>query len=302
MKQITIKNDFISLTVLDYGAIIQKLQVKDKYGNTRNVVVGYENPLEYINDGFSLGACIGRYAGRISKESIILKGKTYPIYAENGIHLHGGKEGFGKKYWTFIEKSPDKYPFVELSYLSPDMEEGYPGNLKATVTYKLLDNALHITHKAITDKTTVVNLTNHSYFQLDDADTVDHYKLYVNSSQRLEICKDLIPTGKHIPVLNSDYDFLSDRRISKISLDTPYIIDDNTKEAAKVYSDITGIHMQVTTNQPAMVLYTPKSFPAICFETQNYPDAPNKPHFPSSILHPGETYYNHSVFEFGFVN
>lgn len=302
MNQITIKNDDVGLVVLDYGAIIQKIWVKDKKGTPTNVVVGLEDPLEYLEDSIFLGACVGRYAGRISNQGFTLNNKTYPLYTEQGVHLHGGKQGFGKKYWTILEEHHGQNPYVKLGYLSSHLEEGYPGNLNATVTYQLVGPALHVTHTARTDESTVVNLTNHSYFRMDTSGQLDHHRLQLNLSHRLEMRDDMIPTGRLLSVAQTDYDFKLEKPITQGCLDTPFVIGDSGKEVAQIHSVQSGIRMKVTTDQPAMVVYTPPHFAAVCFEAQNYPDAPNQPHFPSSLLNPRETYYNHTVFEFGFVN
>jgi len=144
MKQVTISTPFLTLIVLDYGAIIQKLLVKDKDGKSVNMVVGFNSPDSYLEDNKFLGACIGRYAGRISNGGFELDRETYHLHQKDGVHLHGGKEGFGKKYWTIEEVHQDRQPFVKLSYHSKHLEEGYPGNLKVFVTYKLINNQLHI--------------------------------------------------------------------------------------------------------------------------------------------------------------
>ncbi len=298
MKQVTISTPFITLIVLDYGAIIQKLLIKDKYGNTINAVIGHDFPSDYTDDQIFLGACIGRYAGRISGGAFELDRETFLLHQDNGVHLHGGKEGFGKKYWTFEEVDHGNSPFVRLSYNSKHLEEGYPGNLKVSVTYRLENNQLHIIHKAITDRTTVVNLTNHSYFRLDDAPTVDNYELQLNCSHYLETDKKLLPTGKLASVKKTNYDFRNERPLKQTRLDTPFVIDTKMYIAATIRSRLSGIGMKVITNQPAMVVYTPPEIPAICFETQNYPDAPNFPEFPSSILKPEEVYENRSQFIF----
>ncbi len=138
MEQVTIKNDFISLSVLDYGAIIQKLLVKDKEGKELNLVVGLEHPESYLDDPKCLGACVGRYAGRISNGGFQIEGNTYNLYTKNGVHLHGGKQGFAQKYWKFETVDNSEHPWVKLRYKSSHMEEGYPGNLIASVTYKLI--------------------------------------------------------------------------------------------------------------------------------------------------------------------
>lgn len=299
MKQVTIHTDFITLIVLDYGAIIQKILVKDKEDKSTNVVVGLDYPNDYLKDTKYLGACVGRYANRISNGSFELDRQMYHLHTKDGVHLHGGKEGFGKKYWTIEEVNRGSEPFVKLSYQSKHLEEGYPGNLKATVTYKLVNNALHIMHEATTDRATVVNLTNHSYFRLDDADDVSDYELQLNCPERVETHDNLLPTGNLVSVVDTPHDFLWEKQIGNVVLDTPFVLDSKTKKVGTVYSEKSGIYLEVTSNQPGVVVYTPKDFPAICFETQNYPDAPNHDNFPSSILRPGEFYNNASTFVFG---
>ncbi|SHI46367.1 aldose 1-epimerase [Arenibacter nanhaiticus] len=302
MNQITIRNSFISLTVLDYGAIIQKLTVKNKEGQDINVAVGFENPIAYLTDTKSLGAAIGRYAGRISKGGFELNDKSYSLFSNNGVHLHGGKEGFAKKYWNIEQVHHGDNPYITLSYFSKDMEEGYPGNLEVQLTYKLENNALHILHSATTDKATPVNLTNHTYFKLDDQDQIDEYSLQLACSQYLDTDEALVPSGKLNSVENTAYDFLTAKKIGKTRLDTPFVLNGGLDNKTWIASKKSGISMEVSTNQPSIVVYTPLEFAAICFETQNFPDAPNHPHFPNSILNPGETYENNSIFRFGFVN
>lgn len=301
MQQVTIKNNFISLSVLDYGAIIQKILFRDKNGKELNLVVGFENPEDYIEDKIVLGACVGRFAGRISKGGFRINNTTYNLYAKDGVHLHGGKNGFGKKYWSLDKVVQDEQPMVKLSYKSPHMEEGYPGNLNASVTYKLVDNSLHIVHEAVTDKSTVINLTNHSYFCLDNTNSIDHYELQLDCPEILETHANLLPTGNLVCVSGTDYDFLNKKNIAKVRLDTPFVVSQHAKKVAELYSSVSGIRLKVESNQPAVVVYTPLKFGAICFETQNYPDAPNFKSFPSALLHPGETYYNRAVFTFDLV-
>lgn len=298
MNQITIKNDRIELTVLDFGAIIQKLIVKDKNGQPTNVVVSYDNPEDYLNDKMFLGACIGRYAGRISNGKFSLNGNEFTLQEENSVHLHGGKEGFNQKYFTIEEVNHGKEPFVKLSYVSPDLEEGYPGNLKIIVTYTLSANALKITHEATTDKTTVVNLTNHSYFKLDKEPEINHYNLKLDCAKIIDTHANLLPNGKFLNVLDTKYDFLKKKKINETRLDTPFAINASATLVAEVNSEVSGISMQVKTNQPAVIIYTPSTTGSICFETQNFPDAPNHSNFPSSVLEPNEKYINESTFTF----
>lgn len=301
MKQVTISNPFITLIVLDYGAVIQKLLVKDNEGRYTNVVVGYDYPSKYHQDEVSLGACVGRYAGRIGNGGFTLDGKEYSLPSKNGIHLHGGKEGFGKKTWKIEEVNHGDEPFVRLSYLSKHLEEGYPGNLKVFVTYQLKNNELYITHEATTDFSTVVNLTNHSYFKLDTENSIDHYFLKLNCPKVVETNTNLLPTGRITPIKDTKFDFYSERQIGPTRFDTPFATDNDTSFAAMISSKKSGISMEVSTNQRGMVVYTPQNSPSICFETQNFPDAPNHPHFPNSVLRPSETYRNASIFKFDLV-
>jgi aldose 1-epimerase len=214
------------------------------------------------------------------------------------VHLHGGKEGFFKKIWNIKEVVHGEQPKIVLSYISPHMQEGYPGTLEAVVAYCLSGNTLIIDHKATTDRSTVVNLVNHSYFILDDARDIGHYQLQLNCREYLETHKNLLPTGKILPVDGTPYDFLEPRPLGPFLLDTPFVIARGKRDAAFLYSSNSGIGMRVRTNQPGIVVYTPPGFAGICFETQNFPDAPNQPHFPSSVLEPGERYHNRSEFIF----
>lgn len=230
-----------------------------------------------------------------------MDGENYPLPTDHGIHLHGGKEGFGKKTWIIEEINHGDEPFVRLSYLSKHLEEGYPGNLKAIVTYKISNNELHIIHEATTDFSTVVNLTNHSYFKLDTEDSIDHYQLKLNCPKVVETHKNLLPTGRTTPIEDTEFDFSSEKQIGSTRFDTPFATDNHNSFAAIVSSKKSGISMEVSTNQRGMVIYTPLEFPSICFETQNFPDAPNQPHFPNSVLRPAEKYRNASIFKFDLV-
>lgn len=297
MEQISIKNDSLSLKVLDYGAIIQELLFHGDSGAVP-LVAGFREPHGYLNDNNCLGACVGRFAGRISGR-FNLEGKEYPLHTvAEDVHLHGGREGFWKKYWTIGAIDNGAEPAVTLSYLSPHMEEGYPGNLRAEVTYRLKGNSLIISHRATTDRPTIVNLVNHSYFLLDETDSIQKYHLWLNSEAYLETKANLLPTGNILPVNGTSYDFRREREIGSFHLDTPFVIANSAPQAASLYSPKSGLRMRVSTNQPAVVVYTPREFAGICFETQNMPDAPNFPHFPSSLLQPGIVYTNTSAFTF----
>jgi len=298
LKQVTISNAYLTLMVLDYGATIQKLLVKGEDGEYTNVVVGYNHPSRYRLDDNALGASIGRYAGRISEGGFVLDRERYHLYQEDGVHLHGGKEGFHQKYWTIDEVDNSDKPFVKLSYTSKHLEEGYPGNLTVSVTYKLMNNALQVIYEGMTDRSTVINLTNHAYFKLDDNPYIDEYDLQLNCPYRLETKENLLPTGDIIPVRKTEFDFLLPKKIGLQRFDTIYIKDIGNEKVAELHSKTSGINMKVYTNQPALVVYTPPDFPSICFEAQNYPDAPNQPDFPKSVLRPGDIYNNISIFKF----
>ena len=320
LNSIKISNSIgMELEVSNFGATILSLKVQDKEGNSVNVVVGLENAEdylqnEYLNKGLYLGASIGRFAGRISK-GFKIENEKFDLYAENGAHLHGGKEGFDQKYWTVETIHEGDNPSVTLSYFSKHLEEGYPGNLKVSVTYQLLENALKITYRAETDKITHVNLTNHAYFNLDGNGTILNHELQINSVEYLEYNQELLPTGNLLPTKNSLFDYQQNTIIKKPDfrgLDTAFVCHQTATKKATLRSATTGIQLEVYTNQPAMVVYTPPQFsgltfkentsyteyPAICFETQHFPDTPNHDHFLSTLLQPEDEYINESVFVF----
>jgi len=301
LQQVTINNGLISLTTLDYGAIIQKILFKDKNGKQQNCVVGFEEPEDYLMDDHFLGACVGRFAGRISQGQFCISERTYPIFEEDGVHLHGGKQGFGRRFWKLIEHSEAPDPYVTYQYISPHLEEGYPGQLTVRVTYQLLGNTLKVLHTATTDQPTIVNLTNHSYFILDEDAILDDLVLQIRSKKRLGTDEKLLPTGIVEQVENTKFDFRQPKRLGKLRLDTPYLVDPTQDPLAIARSLKSGIQLSVSSNQAALVVYTPDDLAAICFETQNYPDAPNQTAFPSSLLLPGETYFNESFFTFDLV-
>ena len=320
---ITLRNtNGLELQISNLGATIISLNIPDKTNRIVNVVVGLEpedyNKEPYLSNYPYLGASIGRYAGRISKGSFQLSGETYKLYTEDGVHLHGGKKGFDKKYWAIESLTEGENPTVTYSCESAHLEEGYPGNLKVNVTYQLTEkNEVKVTYKATTDAVTPINLTNHAYFNLNGKDSIIDHKLQLNSEQYLEVDSQLIPSGKSIDSKNTRFDFNKESVIGRadfIGFDDSFILGKG-KIKAVLTAPKTGIQMKVYTNQPVCVVYTPVlldglpfkngveylKFSAICFETQNYPDAPNNSHFPSSILNPNEIYSNKSVFEFSIV-
>lgn len=270
------------------------------------------------------GAIAGRYANRIANGQFELNGEVYELARNNGEnHLHGGNEGFDKKLWN-AEVNEDENS-VTLSYLSPDGEEGYPGNLDVDVTYTLTeDNELQIDYHATTDKATVVNLTNHSYFNLsgDPSQGILDHLLTIQADRYTPVDEGLIPTGELRPVEGTAFDFTEPEtvgaRIESIppGYDHNYVLNNpnsGVRKIATVQHDESGRIMEVYTDQPGVQLYTGnfldgsitghhgvpiQQYAALCLETQTFPDSPNKPDFPSPVLNPGETYETTTIYQF----
>jgi aldose 1-epimerase len=320
LEVITIKNNAaLELTVSNFGATIVDLKVRNKTGEVFAVVAGLKEASNYLESPYSnvklfLGASIGRYAGRISGGQFSIDEKVYTIESQDGVHLHGGENGFFKKFWSVKEVFEDR---VILSYESKHLEEGYPGNLNVEAEFYLTaKNQLKITYKATTDQATPVNLTSHAYFNLNGKGSVLDHKLQINSDFHLDVDSKLIPSGKLNKSEETQFDLNHKDKIKKEGFkgfDDTFVLKDSDLKAS-LSSAESSINMNIYTNQPAMVVYTPAkfpdlpfsndgqydAFPAICFEPQNFPDAPNKKHFPSSILNPNEEYLNETVFAFTF--
>ncbi|MCP4883158.1 MAG: galactose mutarotase [Flavobacteriales bacterium] len=323
-KTYTLKSkNQIELEISSLGATIMSLKVRDKRGELVNVVVGLSKASDYMTEGYLkygiyLGSIIGRHAGRISGGGVEIDGKKYPIYTENGVHLHGGNDGFDKKIWQVESIESGEDSSITLLYMSEHLEEGYPGNLNISVTYSLThEGELKISYKATTDQTTVLNVTNHAYFNLDGESTILDHELELKSDAYLELGDDLIPTGKYNLLKGTPYDFLNRSVIGKTGfsgLDDIFVLTEG-KEKAILTSKKSGIQMEVDTDQPAMVIYTPPKFanlpfkdaavysdyPAICFEAQGFPDALNNSHFPQTLLKPGETFESETIFRFSNI-
>ncbi|GAA0713748.1 galactose mutarotase [Aquimarina litoralis] len=313
------------LTVTNYGASIVSLEIPNKKGELINVIAGLDNVADYEEVSYHpsakfLGASIGRYAGRIREGGIEIGDEQYVLYHENKVHLHGGLKGFDKKFWK-LESTRDNT--ITFSYESKHLEEGYPGNLKVKVMYQLSnDNELIITYHATTDRDTFVNLTNHAYFNLDGSGSILDHSLQLSCSDYLEVDALQLPTGKLISVMGTPYDFLEPKSLQSLEnyglIDDTFVFSSTNKEVdsqvpkISLVSDKSGLKMEVRTNQPAVVIYTPESFPdwnfknqsiygsfpAICFECQNYPDAPNHHHFPSALVKANDKYENRTIFKF----
>lgn len=310
----------MEVTFINYGATITSLKVPAQKG-TVDVVLGFDTIEKYI-DSFGLpsgpyfGSVIGRYAGRISNAAFSLNGKNIQLNANNnGNTLHGGNIGFGRAYWRMKRIQGGDSPSIVFSYASKDGEENFPGNLEVEVEYTLsAKNELLVAYKATTDKPTVLNLTQHSYFNLSGhAQSLAGQQVQVHTDKILEVTDSGIPTGNLNDVDGSRFDFRTLTEIPQ-QLDNSFVLNgDYTLPAAVLASSESGLKMTVYTNQPSVhiyvggncfgqlagkeaVQYSPYS--AICFETQNYPDAPNRPEFPSPVLNPGETYTHETKFKF----
>lgn len=296
--------------VLDYGVTIRTLIVPDKDGNPVDVVLGYDTLEEYVRHDGYFGATIGRFGNRIGKGRFTLNGKEYVLALNDGEnHLHGGKIGFDKYIWAAKEVADG----VEFSMTSPDGDEGYPGNLQVTVTVTLKDNGLHLNYRAVSDKDTVANLTNHSYFNLNGKGDIHSQLLTIDADAFTINDAGCLPTGEIVPVENTAMDFRTERAIGdaadsdepcvKLSggYDSNYVLNGNNP-AVIARSLESGIVMTVTTDQPGVQLYTANMTStrqgkggaqygrrsAFCLETQHYPDCINHPEWPTCILKAGE--------------
>ena len=241
------------------------------------------------------GVTVGRYANRISGASFILDGKKYMLDANEGKNtLHGGKQSFKRIEWQ-IESSDSSYALLSLE--SPDGDQGFPGKLMTTVRYEITDNALVIDYTAVTDAPTVINLTNHLYFNLNGGGNVSEHMLQISSGKITETDGELIPTGRLTGVEGTRFDYRTIRDFEP-SYDDNYVLDkaDISFQAAELYGIRSGVRMKVFTDQPGMQLYNTATH--ICLETQHFADSPNRPEFPSTVLRPGETFRSGTVYKF----
>ena len=289
----------MEVCVMDYGARILSVVVPDRDGKMNNVVVGHENIDAYLKKPNSYGAVIGRYANRISGASFTLDGATYILDKNSGENcIHGGAGGWRSQVYDV--KRCDKSSLV-LTMDSPDGEMGFPGNVHAEVTYRVTeDNALDISYTATTDKPTVLNLTNHTFFNLSGSKDgeVGGHVLYVAADSCTPVRPDGVPTGEILPVASEGVDFRTPRAVAG-EFDLNMVLNkpgDTDRVAASLYAPENGIRMEVRTDQPGLQLYSKKT--TVCLETQLFPDSPNNPAWPSSVLRPGETYRHRCIYTF----
>ena len=324
----------MSVAISNFGGTLVSLKVPDRDGKLGDVVLGYDNPADYENGKAHFGGTIGRYANRIAHGKFTLDGVVYTLPLNNGENtLHGGIRGFDKHVWTAKDVSSSAGEALELNYVSKDGEEGFPGTLTAKVVYTLLadQNAVRIDYTATTDNDTVLNLTNHSYFNLAGQGNGDilQQQLTLYARQFTPVDATLIPTGKVQDVHNTPFDFLQPMAIGvRINMDDEqlklgrgydhnWVLDKRSPSslspAARAYDAQSGRVLEVSTTEPGVQLYTGNFLDgtdhgkdgkvygyrsAFCLETQHFPDSPNHKDFPSTVLKPGQTFRSTSVYNF----
>jgi aldose 1-epimerase len=324
----------VEAVVISYGAALNSLKLPDRDGKVADVVLAYDNVGGYDQDKSYFGATIGRYGNRIVGGQFVLDGTIFTLPKNDGPNtLHGGTIGFNKRIWTAVDRSRADADVLELTYTSPDGEEGFPGTLKATVTYTLPadKNELRIDYSAVTDKDTVLNLTNHIYFNLSGAPTQEilNHQLMLRAQEFTSVNSTLIPTGELRPVAGTPFDFTKPTAIgSRINQDDQqlkfgkgydhnWVLESKGKDglqlAAEVFEPNTGRVLEVLTTEPGIQFYTGNFLDGtvrgkggqfyahrtgFCLETQHFPDSPNHSNFPTTELKPGRTYQSTTIFRF----
>ena len=331
-------NEKLKAKVTNYGCIITSLEVPDRDGKMADVVLGYDSLEHYVAKTPYFGAVLGRYGGRIADGEFSIEGKKYKVAQNNGDnHLHGGTVGFDKVVWETETKETDESVVLIFRYVSPNGEENYPGTLTATVTYTFTNTAFKVDYHATTDETTVINMTQHSYFNLSGAteNTLNH-QLQINATQFLELNDKMIPTGEFLDVAETPFDFRNFKKIGQDintenrqlklgkGYDHCFIIDTaiNNKRAIKLnpplaaalYHEESGRSLEVLTTEPGVQIYTAnylkgqfigkngqkyQQYDGVCLETQHFPDSPNQSDFPTVILKPNEEFKSTTIFRFG---
>ncbi|PST82874.1 galactose-1-epimerase [Pedobacter yulinensis] len=319
----------MSVTICNFGARITSLVVPGKDGRPVDVVLGFNTPEEYTQPKAKYyGPVVGRFGNRIAKGIFSLGGRTYTLSRNNGPNsLHGGRKGFSDVYWQ-ARKTDSRT--VELSYVSPDGEEGYPGTLRVTIVYKVgHDNRLDVVYYATTDQATVLNLTNHSYFNLNGSGDAMAHKLWMNAAAYTPVNKDLIPDGPIATVTGTPFDFTAEKTIGTDidaeneqlrygqGYDHNFVLSKKvmtgSQPALRLTGDKSGVVMSIWTDQPGMQFYSGNFFQGrtelrsgardvyrggLALEPQHFPDAPNRPDFPTTVLNPGKRYAHRSSYRF----
>ncbi len=316
----TLKNEAgFEVSVTNYGGAVTSLKTPDRDGNFGEIVLGFETLDEYVHNPRYFGALIGRHANRIARGRFSLDGVEYQLPCNNGAnHLHGGFKGFDKRVWDVRESDNA----LHLTYFSKDGEEGYPGNLTALVDYTLLNNELRVDYRATTDRDTIVNLTNHSYFNLRGAGVILDHELMLNADHFTPVSEDLIPTGEIKAVEGTPMDFRKAKAIgSELAsvvggYDHNFVLNDwdgSLQFAARLHEPVTGRTLEILTTEPGMQFYSGnfldgsligrngvayELYTGLCLEPQHFPDAPNHSNFPSTVLRPGEEYKHTTIYRF----
>jgi len=317
------------IRVTNFGAKINWIEVPDKNGKKENVTFGYDTFDETLKGDMSFGSVVGRFANRIAKGKFTLDGAVYNTPVNNGPNtLHGGPAGWHSVVWDTEILKDSKFPAVKFTYVSPDMEAGFPGKVNASITYTWTDNnEIVMDYTCTTDKRTIVNITNHAYFNLHGAgngDILDHV-LTLKASAFTPVDSFMIPTGEIRPVAGTPFDFNSphaigerigdnyDQLILGRGYDHNYILDNKEEVDVTVYEPVSGRMLEVITDQPGMQLYTGnfldgtksghggkvfKFRSGLCLESGHYPDSPNHPEFPATVLNPGETFKSTTIYRF----
>jgi aldose 1-epimerase len=321
----TIQNsNGITVKISNYGGTIVSILVPDRKGRVKDIVLGFDNLEGYLGEHPYIGTLIGRYGNRIAKGRFTLDGKEYQLAKNAGEnHLHGGLKGYNKVLWNYSPYADIDHAGIMMSYLSFDMEEGYPGNLKVDVNFSLNEsNEFTIEYTATTDKNTYLNLTHHGYFNLNGAkNTIYDHEIQINATSYLEVDKDLIPTGKILKLKGGPLDLRKRKQIGpEITMlengyDHCYIIDrkkEGPELAAVVFHPASGRKMELYTTEPAVQFYSSnflagikgkgniqyRKHHALCLEAQHYPDSPNHPNFPSTLLKPEGIYRQTTIHKF----
>jgi len=317
------------LKLTSYGARITWIEVPDRSGKKDNVTFGFDTFDATLNGDPYFGSCVGRYANRIANGKFTIDGTEYSLTLNNGPNsLHGGPGGWHSVVWDSEIQESAEFPAVRFTYKSPDMEEGYPGNMDVEVQYTWNDNnEIVMDYKAITDKKTVLNITNHAYFNLHGAGTGDilDHQLTINASSFTPVDETLIPTGEIRPVAGTPFDYTTTYTVGERigdnydqlklggGYDHNFVLDNKEEVDATVYDPLTGRVLEVITDQPGIQLYCgnflngsrighggkPYNYRSgLCLESQHYPDSPNKPEFPSAIINEGETFQSRTIYRF----
>jgi aldose 1-epimerase len=325
----------MEVAILTYGGIVQSIRVPDSRGRMANVVLGFASLDDYLSPNPYFGCITGRYANRIARGAFTLDGTSYSLALNEGTHtLHGGQKGFDKYVWQAREVEGEDGTGIALSRTSPDGEEGYPGALEVEVIYTLTGrNELRIDHRATTDAPTIVNLTNHSYFNLagEGSGSILGHELWLNAGRYTPVDSGLVPTGEIAPVAGTPLDFTTPRAIGdriregfsqlilgrgydhNFVLDRPGADDRSLLPAARAHDPVSGRILEVFTTEPGIQFYsgnfldgslvgasgtTYRQSDGFALETQHFPDSPNQPHFPSVVLRPGQVYRSTTVYAF----